>query len=121
MAEMRNRPACCLFSHTSMNTMAALPWYTFSIFSMIGAIILQGIHFLAPRSIMVTIPLTGTLLKSRDGAPAEGVPAVRASKKTHPIRANIRRTLTYVFSFQLLLVQSMAPSSRPPKNHHEIL
>jgi len=31
---------------------------------MIGAIILQGMHFLAPKSIMVTIPLTGKLLNS---------------------------------------------------------
>jgi len=29
-----------------------------------GAIILQGTHFLAPRSSMVTMPLTGTLEKS---------------------------------------------------------
>jgi hypothetical protein len=29
-----------------------------------GAIILQGTHFLAPRSTMVTMPLTGTLEKS---------------------------------------------------------
>jgi hypothetical protein len=31
---------------------------------MMGAIILQGMHFLAPRSTMVTVPLTGNALKS---------------------------------------------------------
>jgi len=64
---------------TSMKTTAALPSYFRSIFSRIGAIILHGMHFLAPRSIMVTIPLTGRFLNSS----AQTFPKININRNKH--------------------------------------
>ncbi len=52
-----------------MKTTFAFPLYAFSNFSMMGAIILQGTHFFAPRSSMVTMPFSGIFEKSPAKAP----------------------------------------------------
>jgi len=57
---------------------------------MIGAIILQGMHFLAPKSIMVTIPLTGRLLNSL--APAILITGIDKNKHIKSVRQILNRS-----------------------------
>jgi hypothetical protein len=84
--------------------------FKFSIFPIIGAIILYGMYFLAPRSIIVTIPLTGrsSELQQRAHSPQPACWSAAEIPFTglRGQRANIKKAefLVYSLFFDLIAI-----------------